>query len=231
MTYVAISSGLINTITHHIEAMIKSELGSLADPDELLRDYLTSPEGKAYIDEWMWKGEEGARVFMEKYAIKRAGTVRVRFSTEVRPEEGPRTVEDSLTVDMQCAPHRLVPLSSPSSYYMNNLVVELNLMGEDSPKFEEYKRALTAQLECRERWTKVKEQIINFIRKAKSLNEALKLWPDVARYVPVEYVDKANEKKERPEKKKSEAAEALKDLDVDLAATSAVLARMAGGPK
>jgi len=66
------------------------------------------------------------------------------------------------------------------------------------------------------------------VSKCKSLNEAIKLWPDVQRYVPKQFLDRVAKKAEKSAGAASQGAEALKGIDVDMVNTSVVLARMAG---
>jgi hypothetical protein len=84
------------------------------------------------------------------------------------------------------------------------------------------------QRDISERWEKVEGDLTNFLKKCKSLNEALKLWPQIEMYIPKEYMRRVNEKRERT-KGNDDAAEALKSLDTDHLTTAAVLARMSGG--
>jgi hypothetical protein len=79
-----------------------------------------------------------------------------------------------------------------------------------------------------QRWDKVDKQIMDFLGKCKSVNEALKLWPQIEMYIPPEFITKVNEKKERNAAGPSQAAEALKALDTDHLTTAAVISRMSG---
>ena len=86
-----------------------------------------------------------------------------------------------------------------------------------------------SQKEMSRRWEKVREDIVGFLSSAKSLNEALKLWPDVARYVDKDLVAKVNEKtvaKVKPAV--SDAMARLAAMDMDAVVSSTVLARLAG---
>jgi DNA polymerase elongation subunit (family B) len=81
--------------------------------------------------------------------------------------------------------------------------------------------------ECSKRWTKVQDQVLKFLGSCKSLNEAIKLWPDVRRYIPKDYLKRVDTKVEKT-KTKSSGADALAGMDMDMVNTSLVLARMAG---
>jgi hypothetical protein len=96
-----------------------------------------------------------------------------------------------------------------------------------APEFAEYFAATIASDEIYRRWDKIRLQVLNFLDECKSLNEALKLWPAVSMYIPKEYLDRVAEKAEA-KPKESRAADALKNLDTNLAVSSAVIARMSG---
>jgi hypothetical protein len=79
-------------------------------------------------------------------------------------------------------------------------------------------------LEIKARWSKVNQQIVTFLKSCKSLNEALKLWPDVRIYIPKQYLERAERKVER-EVKTSAAQQALASVDTDAAIAAATTAR------
>jgi hypothetical protein len=80
-----------------------------------------------------------------------------------------------------------------------------------------------------QRWDKVDKEILGFLGKCKSVNEALKLWPQIEMYIPTEFINRVNEKHEKSSKGPSAAAAALKDMDTDHLTTAAVISRMTGG--
>jgi hypothetical protein len=96
-----------------------------------------------------------------------------------------------------------------------------------APELAEYFAAMIASHEIKQRWDKIRLQVLNFLDECKSLNEALKLWPQLNMYVPKDYLDRVAEKAEA-KPKESRAADALKNLDTNLAVSSAVIARMSG---
>jgi hypothetical protein len=96
-----------------------------------------------------------------------------------------------------------------------------------APELAEYFASVLASDEIKQRWEKIRLQVLNFLDECKSLNEALKLWPQLNMYIPKEYLDRVAEKAEA-KPKESRAADALKNLDTNLAVSSAVIARMSG---
>jgi hypothetical protein len=76
------------------------------------------------------------------------------------------------------------------------------------------------------KWDKVFNDLATFLRSCKSLNEALKLWPDCRLYIDRDYLDKVEQKTERGTPSASRAAEALKNIDTNQAVASLVELRI-----
>lgn len=90
-------------------------------------------------------------------------------------------------------------------------------------------QAITRTRQVREintHWRKISDDVVKFLRSAKSLNEALKLWPALALYIPESYIKKVAEKKAKPEGTLSKAQELLAGLDTDTITAAAVSSRM-----
>ena len=85
-------------------------------------------------------------------------------------------------------------------------------------------RLLKAEVE--KRWEAVKPQVMDFLNSCKSLNEAIKLWPDLEHYIPKEYMTRMLAKNERT-KSESRAVEILNGIDTQGVMAAAVMARMA----
>jgi len=81
--------------------------------------------------------------------------------------------------------------------------------------------------EINTRWKKVIDQVSEFMQSCKSLNEALKLWPDLRVYIPKTHLERIEKKSER-KASESTAAEVLSRIDTDQIQASAVIARMSG---
>jgi hypothetical protein len=75
------------------------------------------------------------------------------------------------------------------------------------------------------RWIKVQNEVTGFLKEAKSINEAVKLWPAVTAYLPEGVLEKIQKKSDRSETM-SRAAEMLAKMDTDAAIMSAVAAEM-----
>lgn len=78
--------------------------------------------------------------------------------------------------------------------------------------------------EIRAKWSKVEADVMLFLGKCKSLNEALKLWPGVKLYVPSEYIRRVEHKVERKVREK----EIKESVATDELTAAAIAARLAG---
>jgi hypothetical protein len=80
--------------------------------------------------------------------------------------------------------------------------------------------------ELQEKWDKISNDIITYLRSAKSLNSALKNWAELRAFIPQEFLDRVDAKPERTAERKK-AEESLASIDRNLAVTSATLVKLA----
>lgn len=73
------------------------------------------------------------------------------------------------------------------------------------------------------RWAKVETDITEFLKKCKSLNEAIKLFPNVAMYIDREDMERFNRKVERVSQRK----DIVKSYDTDGLTAAAIAAKLA----
>jgi hypothetical protein len=73
------------------------------------------------------------------------------------------------------------------------------------------------------KWNKTEEQVMLFLGKCKSLNEAIKLWPQVALYIDEEDMERFNRKVERKARE-----DVLEGIDTDELTAHAIAAKLAG---
>ena len=80
--------------------------------------------------------------------------------------------------------------------------------------------------ELEKKWDKISDDIITYLRSAKSLNSALKSWAELRAFIPQEFLDRVDAKPERTAERKK-AEESLASIDRNLAVTSATLVKLA----
>lgn len=76
------------------------------------------------------------------------------------------------------------------------------------------------------KWHQIGNDVITYLKSAKSLNSALKNWADLKAFIPGEYLDRVAAKPERTAERKK-AEEMLASIDRNLAVTSATLVKLA----
>lgn len=86
---------------------------------------------------------------------------------------------------------------------------------------------LRERREVEKRWNDVRTKVTEFLDSCKSLNEALKLWPELEHYIPKEYMERVLQKREKSTSV-SRAAEVLGSIDTQELTAAAVIARLSG---
>jgi hypothetical protein len=79
------------------------------------------------------------------------------------------------------------------------------------------------ELAINERWGKVKTDITEFLKKCKSLNEAVKLFPGVRMYIHYEDLERLDRKAERP----TQRAKIVEEVDTEGLTAAAIAAKLA----
>ena len=96
--------------------------------------------------------------------------------------------------------------------------------GEIQPYAQNMRETETLKI----KWEKVRVQVTEFLQTCKSLNEGLKIWPQLSMYIPREYMDRVAADKVKKAAPVSSAAAAFAAMDTNLLVSSAVTARLSG---
>ena len=204
MAYVAISFDLRDNVRRNIEAMRRRELHAAAPKEktESIRSHQITPQHL----ELVWGEHLHLKNVITQKWYRRVQNVYLKAERKV----GDTDFCAALTYEFPDT----IPAPPGSEHYIRKDV------GEEFPGMKELLDAAVVRGEIEERWTKVQSQVTTFIANCKSLNEALKLWPDVKLYIPQNYLDRVEQKTHKP--KESRAAEVLKQIDTDIATASVV---------
>lgn len=211
MAYVAISATLINDVENKIRRMKEADDNLIQKPiDEIT--YQTLPDD---LDQLIWGNHYHLKnVIPDDWKVYnkdfRANTKFMHDTTELKSMVAIKTAVST------AAPPK-------SSSYTTHFDVP-----PTHPIIAEVVQRDVAYYENNKKWKAIQRQIKDFLNNCKSLNEAVKLWPDVRVYIPQSYMDRMLAKSERTAEKISKASEFLKQIDTDNAVAAAVGARMAG---
>lgn len=216
MAYVAITQSLRSDVKCKILNMQNAELGVMADPGKVLNALAADPVVHARALELLWEPVKDLRERLEQYNPEL--TVRVKLFSEPSDSD----VEFDLPkLRVPCIYHPVY-----SYYHSDPIVLKVSL--DFDPRIAEYITLLGQRGEAEQRWDKVAKQVDDFLRNCKSLNEGVKLWPDVKRYLPAEAIKKMGQKSAKAERDATAVLDALRAIDMDAVNASTVLARMAG---
>tara|TARA_R110000868_G_scaffold385447_1_gene653355 strand:+ start:116 stop:769 length:654 start_codon:yes stop_codon:yes gene_type:complete len=216
MAYVAISQALINETEANINRMKDRERSQLPVPADELKMNHDDP-----------------------LAIQIAWGQHVHLKSTL-PDEWTQTVSNicvCITYDFNGAPRdvsfNIRPKDSKEfhvPYLRSNGYSSMNVkMSEHDSFAQSYASALIIHRrsvdEINVKWNDIKEQVIKFLRSAKSLNEALKLWPALALYISDTYISRVNDKVSRGATV-SKAAEILAQMETDNITAAAVSSKL-----
>lgn len=214
MAYVAISNSLIDAVKDQIRTQHKKEVGLIPKPT----NQFTVPGNNPTYLQAVWKQHLPLMAQMPKEWMGEVDNASLRTTSTVTGEDGvERTVRSGVSLSFR--PYLRIP-PKQSAYGLTIDTTPDDPMIKDTVAYDHTIAEITA------RWNKVEHDIVWFLQECKSLNEALKLWPDIRIYVPSHYLAKAEEKTAKAKAAESRAMEILKEIDVDHAVSSAVMVRM-----
>jgi hypothetical protein len=108
------------------------------------------------------------------------------------------------------------------SWYSHQAVQKL-----DYPEVQPLLAYLKTKAEIVARWENVEHKVLGFLENCKSLNEGVKLWPDLVTYIDKDDITRLGVKREKSANQ-SRAMEALAALNTDELMGAAVIARLSG---
>ena len=211
MAYVAISGELKTSVKEQIKNLERKDVGAIPDvPSSVSLD--TIPED---LKDKVWGEHRHLEAMMPKdWKVYRDDlTLKVKFVSDDSIVHN-TTFEVMFKGDTLPCP----PNTRPYSF-----AVEVD---EYYPMVAEYLVYRKKVAEVETRWNKVKVDVMKFLENCKSLNEAIKLWPDIRIYIPKQYIERIEKKAERAVSNTS-ALDILKGIDTDGAVAAAIGARLA----
>lgn len=234
MAYVPISDRLLSEVRTKLNHLRNVEFESIRTSHNLIASACKNQRVITAAQDKLWEPFSEVRHLIDRPPMAREMntnvSVKMSFATTDHNTGETSDVDRSVTLG-------LGKISVPAfarkaeSYYEEAATVQLSV--ENVPEvFGPIRDAVATEFEVSARWAAVTEQVYGFLQSCKSLNEAVKLWPDVRRYISDEYLARLDQKTARQsadDARKNAALEALKGVNVDMVTSSTVLARMAAG--
>jgi len=215
MAYVAISQALINETEQNISRMKDREKSQLPSPATEMKIDHNDPIATKIA----WGEHAHLKGTLPEDWTHSVDSIHVNIT--YRFNDVPRDTSFAIRArDKQF----VVPNFRSNGYNNANIRVF-----EDHPFVQQFASALVESRrthdEINVKWAGIKEQVIKFLRSAKSLNEALKLWPALALYISDTYINRVNDKVSRGSTV-SKAAEILAQMETDNITAAAVSAKL-----
>ncbi len=149
------------------------------------------------------------------------------LGAELRKKNEHNQVIASLSINFRDVKIRLRP--GYAGY--NRLVIDMETLDQYADTFaviEQLRESMDKHIRTMEisrKWDKTKEEVTMFLRKCKSLNEAIKLFPAIVMYVPKSYQAEVERKITRDRVDRSDL---LSEAQAEELTAAAVAARLAG---
>jgi hypothetical protein len=224
MSYVAITNRLEMAMTHQLHTMRDIELRAEKQPEQP-----TFSGSEAFFDS-LWGPLKGTPYRGHPDLIVKGGKSCHFMILDRDPMSGPSNAQAEGRHITHCRANAVcLPRHACTDARGDNVYnFQLYVFRGDHPWFEETANYLVATKEIKDRWQKHENQLREFLKSCKSLNEAIKLWPDIRRYVPADDLARHDEKVVKEKRDQSEAMRKLAAMDLDSLAASTVLSRMVG---
>lgn len=212
MAYVAINPAFIGRVEAKIESMCQAELRTLGEmPIPQLTD-----KSEFFLDN-VWGEHKHLYALMPSEYKNNFPEWRIGVLVAV----GADCHEFNVSI-----PSKNMADAYPPNYsWYNHKTVDAD--PEKYPEVAQLVSHLTSRAEINVRWMNVGNKVINFLKECKSLNEAIKLWPDLKVYIDEADMKRLDVKHAKSDRT-SKAAEVLAGMDTDELMGAAVIARLSG---
>lgn len=215
MARVGITKELIQLTRSKIDRFETQELTMLKNP----LDSFNPTAGDQFIQDFFWQGRTDLKQHIpESWLYNQKQEVAFNLTAQADPS----WYSADKRVDIDFSTHPIPYHTARQHRSIINIPPEAaKQYGLDLvPKYREDCKAIE------ERYKKVKKDVISFLESCKSLNEAVKLWPDIRTYIDKVYLDRLDKVTEKSETKQTNAMEVLSQIDIDAVRATAVAARL-----
>lgn len=218
MSYVSISDNLLYNTRCIIESMQRAEVSKLAEVN------LDLDSNSPFVQRLIWGEHAHLKALVPESWLASARAFDVRYNYEHVSDSGVHT-DDYLQLTIQLEQSIPVPRDITDSNH-RRIVSELD--ADIPPNFKAWMDDRAERRVINNRWSKVQSDVKSFLKSCKSLNEGLKLWPQLAMYIQKSYLDVVAHKPAKAKSAESGAAAMLAGIDTNALVGAAVIARISG---
>ena len=224
--HVGISNELLQNVRNRILHQLKPKEYKLNFGVDDVSDSYKLSSKHAVVPKIIWGKHEHLREqmpssWLEKLEWRYDNTASVKVKTPATDEQllaiGVNSVEIELTlVDKSDV---VVP---PRCARWTTFIVPHDICPEISEFFDKQ----IEHLKFEAKWSKVCKDVKAFLQSNKSLNAALKAWPELRAFIPANYLERVDKKPERKQQEEK-VKQALAEIDREGAVAAAALAALA----
>lgn len=220
MALVRITTKLVDEVRNQCEHM------RVAEVNQYVGGFDTTFSGQLnneFLERMLW----GEHLHLANQIPEKWLTKSDSLSAELNKKNEEGQITASLSINFRDVKIRLRP--GYASY--NRLMINMDALDRFADTFaiiEQLRETMdkyTRTMEISRKWDKTKEEVTVFLRKCKSLNEAIKLFPAIVMYVPKSYQAEVERKITR---EKVDRSDLLSDAQAEELTAAAVAARLAG---
>lgn len=220
MALVRITTKLVDEVRNQCEHM------RVAEVNQYVGGFDTTFSGQLnneFLERMLW----GEHLHLANQIPEKWLTKSDSLSAELNKKNEEGQITASLSINFRDVKIRLRP--GYAGY--NRLMINMNALDQYADTFtiiEQLRESMDKHIRTMEisrKWDKTKEEVTVFLRKCKSLNEAIKLFPAIVMYVPKSYQAEVERKITR---EKVDRSDLLSDAQAEELTAAAVAARLAG---
>jgi hypothetical protein len=224
MAFVGISERFIDEVGDKISKMRDAEISALGGNTSDEIDYESN---KQWMDNLLWDGRLDLKPLLPDTWIPKHSRAYIQL---IHQQGNDGNIIEVGAGEFVC---RFKEEIGAAPRYSTSYTPSLKVRFKD---INEIPAALQACVQYRldkhqvaSKWSQIKDKVITFFRSCKSVNEAIKLWPDVRMYIPTEYMERVERKAARgPGSGPSDAMSVLATMNLEEIQAAAVVARLSG---
>lgn len=194
MASVRISDRLINETKDNIDSMRQAEQRRTPAVQEVIS---VLPNDQRIINRYVLPQERDAYRIVPRDWLDTHDTISLYLEFTLNPEAAePKGTSAELSLVPPVGVKFVLPHGRYQRYDSNK---RLKAKYDDGiwPEAQAYVEKRRSDYEVAQRWNKVKQDVLTFLKQYPSLNAAVKAWPGVKLYVPKSYLDALERKVER----------------------------------
>jgi hypothetical protein len=214
--HVGITGELKNDVSNRIRNFFRRKAYQLEFGCEALSQTYTMDREHPVLSQIIWGEHEHLLALMPAEWCKRLTS---DFDLRVKTKVPGREVASSIRIKVR---NRAELVAPPLFESFREHTIPYDLCPDTKKYFD-----LNVREEAFEAgWQKIANDVRNFLNSNKSLNAAIKAWPELRAYIPSDYLERVDKKPER-KAQQEQAAQVLANIDREGAVAAATLVTLA----